>query len=527
MTILVADDESESRQLLVDILKAEGYEVRPADDGQLALASIMAQPPDLILLDIRMPDMDGFEVCRRLKSRAATEEIPVIFISASGELEEKVEGLRLGAVDYVTKPFQREELLARVRTHLELGRLRAHLEMQVAERTAELRESEERFRNMADAAPVMIWASGPDKLFTFFNRVWLEFTGRCLDEELCRSWAESVHADDSEWCLTTYSSSFDARRSFTMEYRLRRADGEYRWILNKGVPRFAPGGIFQGYVGSSTDITDLKQAHEKMLASHKIESLGLMAAGVAHDFGNLLGVILGEVNLARSEMSPKARGRENIERIEAATTHATGLIKMLMTSAGVGGSSDVSGSVNISFLVKQTLGLLMGSISKRAELRRNLANDLPAVRGNSTELQQVIMNLVTNAMEALGGQHGVITVSTARVHLPEGSADGPWANVADGEYVLLTVADTGCGMTAETRARIFDQFFTTKTQGKGLGLSVVHGIIRSHGGAINVRSTPRKGTTFEVLLPCVIANVNSLASARVGPNARPNRDRPG
>ena len=99
MTILVVDDESESRQVLVDILKAEGYEVRPADSGQLALASVMAQPPDLILLDIRMPDMDGFEVCRRLKSRAATEEIPVMFISASGELEEKVDGLRLGAVE--------------------------------------------------------------------------------------------------------------------------------------------------------------------------------------------------------------------------------------------------------------------------------------------------------------------------------------------------------------------------------------------------------------------------------------------
>src|SRR5215471_8755981 len=184
MTILVVDDDSESRALLTTILTAEGYEVRPADRGELALASIAASRPELILLDIRMPGMDGFEVCRRLKQSAETQDIPLMFISASGSLQERLEGFKLGAVDYVTKPFQREELMARVRTHLELGRLRAHLEQQVAERTAKLRESEERFRTMANAAPVMIWVSGVDKRRTFFNRGWLEFTGRTADEEI-------------------------------------------------------------------------------------------------------------------------------------------------------------------------------------------------------------------------------------------------------------------------------------------------------------------------------------------------------
>jgi PAS domain S-box-containing protein len=240
MTILIVDDEPESRTLLTAMLTDNGYQVRAADGGQLALATIADTRPDLILLDVRMPGMDGFEVCRRFKSRPDTRDIPLMFITASGELEEKVEGLRLGAVDFVTKPFQREELLARVRTHLELGRLRARLEEQVAARTAELRESEERFRNMANAAPVMIWASDTGKRFTFFNKRWLEFSGRTLDSELGNDWAENVHSDDLQQCFATYTSSFDARQEFKMEYRLRRADGEYRWIINSGVPRFSP-----------------------------------------------------------------------------------------------------------------------------------------------------------------------------------------------------------------------------------------------------------------------------------------------
>lgn len=149
MTILIVDDESESRTLLTTLLSEHGYRVRAADGGELALVTIMETRPDLILLDIRMPGMNGFEVYRQLKNRAETQDIPVMFISASSELDEKVEGLRLGAVDYVTKPFQREELLARVGTHLELGRLRGHLEEQVATRTAELSDSEQRSRNLA------------------------------------------------------------------------------------------------------------------------------------------------------------------------------------------------------------------------------------------------------------------------------------------------------------------------------------------------------------------------------------------
>ena len=177
MTILVVDAEPESRTLLTAILTAEGYEAHAAEGGKPALPSIAVKRPELILLDIRMPGIDGFEVCRRLKKNAETREIPIIFLSASRELPECVEEFRLGGVDFVTKPFEREELLARVRAHLEFGRLRAHLEAQVAERAAELQKTKERFRTLANTAPIMIWASGPDKLCTFFQQRLARFHG--------------------------------------------------------------------------------------------------------------------------------------------------------------------------------------------------------------------------------------------------------------------------------------------------------------------------------------------------------------
>jgi PAS domain S-box-containing protein len=501
MSILIVDDEPESRKLLAAILAENGYQVRAADGGELALATVGSTRPELILLDIRMPGMNGFEVYRRLKSRQDTQDVPVMFISATGDLEEKVEGLKLGAVDFVSKPFQRDELLARVRTHLELSRLRTRLEEQVEERTAELQESEQRFRTMANAAPVMIWAAGTDKLCNFFNKGWLDFTGRSVEDELGNGWAENVHSDDLAQCIATYSSAFEARQKFTMEYRLRRADGEYRWVLDTGVPRVTPGDGFEGYVGSCIDITDLKHSHEKMLASQKLESLGLMAAGVAHDFGNILGVIQAEIALARLEIAPKAAARLNLERIDAATTHATGIVQLLMASAGADEGSNTREPVNLSLVVEQILRLLNVSISRRAVVHNNLAKDLPAVLGNVAEIRQVVMNLITNALEAVD-KDGVIRVTTERARLDAGSAAISWANPGDFDYVRLRVTDTGRGMTPETRARIFDQFYTTKPQGKGLGLSVVQGIIRSYRGAINVDSAPGKGTTVEILFPC-------------------------
>lgn len=510
--ILVVDDEADSRKLLWSVLSSEGYNLRVADGGELALASVSVRRPELILLDLRMPGMDGFEVCRKLNDSADTRDIPVIILSGSGGMAEKVEGLRLGAVDYITKPFHREELLVRVRTHLELARLRGNLKQQVEQRTNELRESEQRFRSMADAAPVMIWASDVYRRRTFFNKGWLDFRGRSVDEEFGDGWVDGVHPDDRPEYMRRYSEAFDARLSVQMEYRLSRADGEYRCVLEHGVPRLIPVRGFAGYVSSCIDITDLKQSHARLASAHKLECLGLMAAGVAHDFGNVLGSILSETDLALSELPPHSPASENLERIAALIAHANEFVRMLMDSAGGGVDPKALEPTDLSSLAEQVVRLLKTSVSKHAVIETNLARNLPAILGNAAQIRQVIVNLVNNASEALVHAPGVITVSTEAVRL-DSCRDGGASRLADGEYIRLRVRDTGCGISPETRTRIFDQFFTTKPNGRGLGLATVHGIVCSHGGAIDVASAPGAGSTFDVLFPSSLAALQQRAAA--------------
>jgi PAS domain S-box-containing protein len=363
---------------------------------------------------------------------------------------------------------------------------------------AMLRESEARFRNMADTAPVMIWVSDANKLCTFFNKPWLDFTGRTTEEERGNGWVKSVHPDDLDRCFDTYSCAFDARQNFQMEYRLRRADGEYRSVLDRGAPRFGPGGIFAGYIGSAIDVTDLKRAQEEMVARQKLEGLSLLTRGIAHDFNNLLGTIMAEAELADMNLIEGSSPGEEVRQIKRVATRASEIVRELMVYSGQ--ERGHLEAVDLSELIEEMLELLKSSISKRASLQMDLCRHLPAVWCNTTQIRQIVMNLVINASQAIGDKEGVIQVRTSRAAKAEDLT--PVDNVdSQRGSVRLEVSDTGCGMRDEEKAKIFDPFFTTKSEGHGLGLAVVHGIVRSHGGAINVISTLGKGTTFTVLLP--------------------------
>ena len=373
---------------------------------------------------------------------------------------------------------------------------------------AMLRESEARFRSMADTAPVMIWVSDANKLCTFFNRPWLEFTGRTIEQERGNGWVEGVHPDDLDRCFATYSSAFDARQNFHVEYRLRRADGGYRSVLDSGVPRFGPGGIFAGYIGSAIDVTDLKRAQEEILAGEKLESLSLLTRGIAHDFNNLLGTIVAEAELADMNLAEGSSPGEEIRQIKTVATRASEIVRELMVYSGQErGNLE---AVDLSGLIDDMLELLRSSISKRASLQIDLCRDLPPVWCNTTQIRQIVMNLVINASQAIGDSGGVIQVRTSRAAKFGDTTPGDDVD-SQGDSVRLEVSDTGCGMTDEEQAKIFDPFFTTKSEGHGLGLAVVHGIVRSHGGAISVVSTLGEGTTFSVLLPCA-ARLDEIAS---------------
>lgn len=259
---------------------------------------------------------------------------------------------------------------------------------------------------------------------------------------------------------------------------------------------------------SALDTTDLVRAEEErrrldlqVQQTQKLESLGVLAGGIAHDFNNLLVAILGNAGLALMELPPESPAWQTVLAIETAAQRAAELTRQMLAYSGKG--KFVIEQLNLSRVVEEMAHLLEISVSKRAVLKYRFAPDLPAIEGDATQLRQVIMNLITNASDAIGDRSGVISVSTGLI-----DADAAYLKTAymdddlpEGQYVYLEVADTGIGMDAETAARIFDPFFTTKFTGRGLGLAAVLGIVRSHRGAIKLSTVPGRGTTFTILFP--------------------------
>jgi len=515
---------------LTDILVDEGYRVRPAGSAEIAAASLAADPPELILVDAGIRDANSLEAFRGMTAGERSRQIPLICITCAEKADESVEGLPLSAVDFISEPFKRGELLARVRTHIELDRLRQANEGLQTELTKRrrgeqaLRESESRFRHIADTAPVMICVSGPDKLATFFNKGWLDFTGLSLERQLDKGWIANVHPDEEARAHEIFSSAFDGRREYRMEQRLKRADGEYRWVLLNGAPCFEPGGAFSGYISSCFDITDLRNAQESTLDRQKLESLGVLAEGIAHDFNNLLGSIHAQAELAEQERTQNPFPEQPLHTIKMVAQRGSEIVRQLMIYAG--NEKSKFERLDLSAIVEEMLELLKIAISKCAVLEADLADDLPAILGNGPEIRQVVMNLVLNASDAIGEKGGVITVKTSLVSTARDLALRPGTSLSSGDYIRLEVSDTGSGIPKEAQARVFDPFVTTKFKGRGLGLAVVQGVVRAHQGGIALHSVLGKGTTFQIYLPCAARprkaprRATTQAAARRVPIAR-------
>jgi signal transduction histidine kinase/CheY-like chemotaxis protein len=278
-----------------------------------------------------------------------------------------------------------------------------------------------------------------------------------------------------------------------------------------GTPVIDERGHLTKVIVSFVNITDRKRAEEERLSlerqvqhSQKLESLGVLAGGIAHDFNNLLMAMLGNADLALEDISPLSPVRPSIEAIQIAGRRAADLTNQMLAYSGRG-AFEIR-QLDLSELVDEMIHLLESSTTKKAVLTTRLESDLPGTRGDPAQMQQVILNLIVNASEAIGDDEpGVVTVSTgvhvcSREYLATSYLD---EEQAPGEYVYIEVADTGCGMNEEARAKLFDPFFSTKFTGRGLGLAAVLGIVRGHNGAIMVDTEPGKGTTFRVLFPAV------------------------
>ena len=342
-----------------------------------------------------------------------------------------------------------------------------------------LRESEERFRLVANTAPVMIWMSGPDRLFNYFNEPWLEFTGRPLERELGNGWAEGVHPEDFATCLDTYVKAFDRRENFRMEYRLRRRDGEYRWVLGIGVPRFNPDGSFAGYIGSCMDVTDRKLAEEalsgvsrKLIEAHEEERTHI--ARELHDDINQRLALL-EIELEELGLNPPRSLTEVSSRAIGMRKRASEIGTEIQT---------ISHRLHSSKL--EYLGIVAAAksfckeFSDRQKIEISFTHDLVPTsvpQDISLSLFRVLQEALRNAVKHSG-------VRQFDVHLYGRSHE-----------IELTVHDAGVG---------FDLIATMTNP--GLGLVSMQERIRLVKGTMSIVSNPNCGTTIHARVPLSLSS---------------------
>jgi PAS domain S-box-containing protein len=625
VNILMVDDQPAKLLSYEVILRELGENLIKASSGKEALEQLLKVDVAVVLMDVSMPDLDGFQLAEMIREHPRFQKTAIIFISAVHLTDvDRIKGYQRGAVDYISVPVIPELLRAKVSVFAELHRktrqlerLNRDLELRVAQRTEELQasesqfrtlansipqlawiadtsgsalwfnqrwyeytgtsweevrgdhskelihpdhadrvlagvkrswalgepwedtyplrgsdagyrwflsralpihdsngrivrwfgtntdvteqrqaqekiaESERRFRTMADKAPVMIWIAGLDKLCTYFNKPWLDFTGRSLEQEFGKGWTEGVHSDDLERCLMTYSASFDERIPFSMEYRLRRADGEFRWIIDNGVPLIGPDGFFSGYIGGCLDITDRKLAEEALVRSEKLAAMGRLAGIIAHEINNPLEAISNAFFLLRDHPSLDKEAQTYIGLAEQELIRVMHITRQTLSFYR---ESRDPVSVSVLEVLDNVLELQSRRIRGNGIALEKDFRSSGTVQGYPNELKQVFLNLIGNAVEAMkeGGR--------LRIRVQEQSE-----RIGNRHGIRISVIDTGSGIDPKDSRRIFEPFFTTKeTKGTGLGLWISRGIIQKYDGSIRFRSmrlATGNATCFSVFIP--------------------------
>ncbi len=519
--IFIVDDELENIQTISSLLKRHGYDVRAAREGWTALSILNATPADLILLDIVMPGMNGYEVCAELKQRVRTRNIPVIFISALDDVSDKNKAFKAGGVDYIVKPFQEEEVLMRLHTHLSLSALRKNLQQRVEARTYELmaanaelreeiavrRQAENRLRRFSvaiESAAEDIIITDRDGVIEYVNPAFEQITGYTAEEAagktpgILKSGRHDAAFYNAMW------QTLLNRKTWKGRLVNRKKDGTLFEQDANISPILDAAGEISGFVSVKRDVTEQEMLKKQLIQAQKMEAIGTLSGGIAHDFNNILGGIIGYMELAIEEAAelPQKRGKlvRYLERTLEAGNRAIHLVKRILQFS----RRDMStmNFLDVRPLVKETVKLLRAALPSTIDVKLNLAAENDVIFADPTQIHQVIMNLCTNAYQAMRGAGGRLGVSLENVRLTEVKRFHTMT-VPPGEYLKIAVTDTGCGIPAESLDRIFEPYFTTKApdEGTGLGLSVTLGIVVSHGGLIEAESAPGKGATFSVFLP--------------------------
>lgn len=516
--ILAVDDDEANLIALRAILSDLGQPIVCARSGQEALRLLLNDDFAVILLDVRMPGMDGYETASFIRGRKHTSHLPIIFLSAVDQDDTHLfRGYAAGAVDYVFKPIEPTVLRAKVSVFIELHekaleiQRKAEKEKRLLEenlkvRAEQLETAEALKRSLAqqslviDSLPISLFVASPDDCFgsrQFVGGNLGALLGLSEDEiaEVQRDWMCRIHEGDRDRIKAAFAN-LEPNGSVMNEYRFRLDSGE-RWFIERASLIGVPGEGEQEIVGFLFDDTKRKQMESQLAHVQKMEAIGRMTGSIAHDFNNMLGVIIGSLDWAmkKEELTPKLEKR--IDLAMQAAMSCSDLAKRLL---GFGRREvldiqDLNLLAELDRLVPMFERILSGEVNLSIEC----SPDIWPVRIDKSQLEAALLNLAINARDAMP-DGGDLTFRARNL----GPADLPvHVNLEEGDYVELTVVDTGSGMTPEVRARALEPFYTTKGEGKGtgLGLSSIYDFIRRSGGGLDIESEPGKGTAIRIFIP--------------------------
>ncbi len=383
-----------------------------------------------------------------------------------------------------------------------------------------LRQSEERYRSLVETSSDWIWEIDATGRYTYVSPKGEEFLGYPTNEILGATPFDFMPEDEARRVEAIFFELISKRQPvIAIENVNRRSDGRLIVLETTGVPFFGVDGTFLGYHGTDRDITERRRAEKerlemerRLLHTQKLESLGVLAGGIAHDFNNLLMAILGNLDLVLLDLTPSSPVRAGVKQAIQATRRATDLTRQMLAYSGRG--HFVITHLDLNKLVMENVELFRTAITRTVTMKVDLAPHETPVKADAGQMQQVVMNLLTNAVEAMEGRAGVITLSTGMMECNEEylAKSRIEEKPEPGLFIFVEVADTGCGMDEETQLRLFDPFFTTKFTGRGLGMSALLGIVRGHKGAILVDSAVEQGTTIRVLFPACDETIPSSES---------------
>jgi PAS domain S-box-containing protein len=546
--ILIVDDTREDLRLLSKLLRTHGYAVRTQLEGRLAINSAQTDPPDLILLDVMMPGMDGYAVCTNLKADTRTSDIPIIFISASGDVVDKVKGFSLGGVDYITKPYQVEEVLARVATHLQLQRMQkqlqeqntrlqqevlrrqqveqalrqAHdeLEARVFERTRELsqtnqalqaeieerkqaehalRESEERYRTLVETSPNAILLTEIDSRIRFCNQQAVDLFRYDSIDDLQGQYSANLLPPDL-FPLDQIRMIFETGNIRNLEYTLCRKDGSrFPAEVSSSVvcnPRNEPTAL----IIVVRDISENKKLQAQLIANERFAAGGRLAATVAHEINTPLQALQNFLDLI--SIATDADRQHFLQSALLEVQRVGRIVGQLLDLYRP--STTRPGPIHINTLIERILLLLGKRLKEQGiTIEKHLGTDTQTIWGRADEMTQVLLNIMINAIDAMP-YGGILTI---RCHVITNTPSPNIIHEADQSlpdtrrFLHIAIQDTGPGISPDIQDYMFEPFVTIKEQGTGLGLNISNQIVSQYGGTIIVESQENVGSCFTIVFP--------------------------